>query len=334
MLRVGIVGAGNIGRIHASAYKQHQLADLVGICDVVKEKADSFAAQFDIRPHYSLGEMLAAEKLDILSVVTSGFENGSHHFEPAMQALEAGVAVLCEKPLSNDIAQARQLVARAHELGVCFGTDLNHRFVPIARQAREFIDRGDLGEPLFVNMALWIRNPREVSPWLHLRALHPHSIDVMRYFCGDVKRVHAFLNQGPLPDGGRRTTWSNASINMQFKSGCVGHLTGSYDMSMYHPIERCEVGGSKARFVIDNVYERLTIYPHDRPDATVVGNSVFSGIGAFNDTIKHRIARFLEQIDQKVPAEQIEASGADGLAAQEVIEAAIRSWEQGTIVDL
>ena len=68
-----------------------------------------------------------------------------------------------------------------------------------------------------INMRMWINNPNETSPWFHLRALHPHSIDVMRYFCGDVKSVHAFLHEGQGPHDlverpGRhacsRTAWS------------------------------------------------------------------------------------------------------------------------------
>ena len=54
--------------------------------------------------------MLANEDLDIVDVTTGGYENGSWHFEPTMEALEAGKHVLCEKPLSNDIGEAREMV--------------------------------------------------------------------------------------------------------------------------------------------------------------------------------------------------------------------------------
>src|SRR2546425_1206530 len=104
----------------------------------------------------------------------------------------------------------------------------------------------------------WTGGAGRPAGWGDLRALHPHSIDVMRYFCGDVKRVQAFLHRAP-----GRKCWSNASINLEFASGIVGHLTGSYDMSMLHPIERCEVAGTKGRFVLENVFERLTFYPRE-----------------------------------------------------------------------
>src|SRR5688500_4139914 len=107
-LRVGVVGAGNIGRIHTRMHAASPLAQLVGVADVVPEKAEALAGQFGARPFASLDEMLRAG-IDVLSVTTAGPENGGHHYEPAMQAIEAGVNVLCEKPLSNEIAKAREL---------------------------------------------------------------------------------------------------------------------------------------------------------------------------------------------------------------------------------
>jgi UDP-N-acetylglucosamine 3-dehydrogenase len=328
-LRVAVIGTGNIGRIHATVYTSDPLATLVAVCDTVKEKADAFAAQFGARPFYSVDELLRSESLDLVSITTAGPENGGHHYEPAMAALRAGLAVLCEKPLSNEIERARELVAYARASGRYLGVNLNHRFVPVAATARRWVDEGRLGELLFVNMALWIRNPNESSPWFHLRALHPHSIDVMRYFCGDVAHVQAFLKRAS-----HRQIWSNASINMQFQSGAIGHLTGSYDMTTRHPFERCEVGGTKGRFVIDNVYERATLYPHDSDEAVVVANPIMGGMASFNDTFKNRIHRFLEQLSERVPREQIEGSGEEALAAQEVVEAAIRSHETGQVVDV
>ena len=78
---------------------------------------------------------------------------------------------------------------------------------------------------------MWINNPNETSPHFHIRALHPHSIDVMRYFGGDVEKVQAFFKRGPKADGpdGKRVCWSNVQVNLLFKNGIIGHLTGSYD---------------------------------------------------------------------------------------------------------
>jgi predicted dehydrogenase len=116
---------------------------------------------------------------------------------------------------------------------------------------------------------------------------------------------------------------------MQFASGAVGHLTGSYDMSMKHPIEWCEAAGTEGRLVIDNVYESLTYYPHQSEDLLVVRNPIFGGMQGFDDTFRLRIERFISQIKAGKAPGEMDASGADALAAQEVIEAAIRSHQLG-----
>src|SRR5205814_8514603 len=115
-LKIGIVGLRGIGMTHAGAYMQDPLARLVAVCDVVKERADAGAQKHGVKAYTSLEEMLRSEPdLDIVDVCTGGFENGSWHFEPAMQAMESGKHVLFEKPISNGVGEARQMVAKAAE---------------------------------------------------------------------------------------------------------------------------------------------------------------------------------------------------------------------------
>jgi UDP-N-acetylglucosamine 3-dehydrogenase len=323
MLKVAVIGVGNIGKIHTNWYSKNKDVDLVALCDILPERVDPVAQQYSVKAYYDIDEMLASESIDAVSVATAGPENGGHHYEPTMKCLEADKHVLVEKPISNDIERAREMVRRAKEKGVLFGVNLNHRFTPAADRAKQLQAEGALGEVLFINMVLWINNPNESSPWFHMRALHPHSIDIMRTFGGPIRKVQAFMCKGP-----GRSIWSNASVNVQFESGAVGHLTGSYDASRYHPIERCEVGGSNGRFVIENVYQRLEFFPRNSRDRLVVENPIMGGMGDFNETFRNRIDAFVTQVQAGGP---LDASGEEGLAAQEVIEAAIRSWERGAI---
>lgn len=335
-LRTAVIGVGHIGRIHLEAYHAHPEAQVVAVCDKIPERAQDVAAKYGAKAYSSVPEMLAAEELHIASVCTAGVENGSHHFEPAMQCLEAGVHVLCEKPLSNSITEARTMVAEAKRRGLYLACDMNHRFTPQTDIARKWMAEGRIGVPLLANVTLWIDNPNDSTPWFHLKALHPHSLDVLRLFCGDAERVHAFFNRAPKPDGpgGKRVCWSNAQINILFRNGCVGHLTGSYDANMRLNLERCEVLGTEGRFVIDNCYERVTLYPRRSTEMTVVPNELFTGIRTFDDTIVRRINRWIEQVAAGDAPEAIEASGLDALAVQEIIEAAIQSWEGNCVVDV
>ena len=271
--------------------------------------------------------MLAALKPDLCSVATGGYEYGSDHFAPTIQALEAGCHVLCEKPISNDIAQAEAMVAKAREKRLCFGVDLNHRFTPAAVLAKKWLDEGRLGHLLFVNMSMWIKNPQESSPWFQIKALHPHTVDVMRYFCGDITAVHCFATKAP-----GRSIWSTAQFNLRFANDVVGSLTGSYDIERGHPMERCEVAGTGGRFVLEDMFREVTLYPAGNLEKTVYTNPVFGGMRSFEDTFRNRIHAFLEQVTQGVPPEKIDGSGADGLAAQKVLAAAIESIETGNVI--
>lgn len=330
MTRIAVVGVNHIGNIHCSVYSKIPGAELVGVCDLVEERATAAAQHYRTRAYTDLNALIEAERPDIISVATAGVEGGSQHFVPAMTAIDAGIDVLVEKPLSNQLHEARELVQRARESGVRLACNLNHRFAPAADKALQLVQSGALGTILFINMRLTIRNPNEQTPWIHMRALHTHSVDVMRFFGGDIRQVQAFMTKAP-----GRLVWSTASVNVQFASGAVGHLTGSYDMSMKHPIEFCEVAGDKGRLTIDNVYETLTFYPHESDESTVFRNPIFGGVGEFNDTFYNRLRRFVEEVEAQVPPAQVTGSGAEALAAFEVVEAAIESHlHGGTVVDV
>ena len=325
--RVGVIGLGPIGNRHADSYRETDGAELVCVCDIDRERADAAAARLGVPAFYSVPEMLAGAELTMVSVATGGEEYGSDHHLPTMQALDAGLHVLCEKPISNEIAPAEEMVAKAREKGLCFGIDFNHRFTPAARLAKQWVDEGRIGHQLFVNMSMWIMNPRESSPWFQIKALHPHTVDMMRYFAGDIEAVQCFATKAP-----DRRIWSTAQFNMRFKSGAVGHLTGSYDIERGHPMERCEIAGTRGRFVLEDMWREATLYPAGEPVKSVYTNPVFGGVRDFEDTFRNRLGRFVGQLNEGAAPEEIDASGADGLAAQKVLAAAIESIKTETVV--
>jgi predicted dehydrogenase len=329
MYRVAIIGMGPIGNRHADMYKLTPLAELVGVCDIIPERADRAAKRLGVPAFYSAPEMLARLKPDLVSVTTSGVENGGDHYLPAMQVLEAGINLLCEKPISNEIPKAVEMVAKAREKGVYLATNMNHRFNPAHRTAKQWIEEGRLGHLLFMNMSMWIKNPQESSPFYMIQALNPHTVDIMRYFCGDIAAVHCFATIAP-----GRTLWSTATFNMRFKSGAVGTLTASYDIERGHPMERCEVAGTGGRFLIEDMFQQVTLFPAGNMLKTVYTNPIFGGMYGFEDTFKDRIHKLIEEMSAGVPPDQIDGTGADGLAAQKVLAAAIESIKTGQVVEV
>ncbi len=205
-LKIGVVGLRGIGNQHADCHSKDPLAKLVAVCDVVKERADKAAARFGVKAYYSLKDMLANEDLDIVDVTTGGHENGSWHYEPAMEAMAAGKHVLVEKPISNDIHEAREMVRFAAEQDVYLGCNLNHYFTPTAEKARQYIDEGKVGEPVYVLHKVGFNGGEELYspntstrfkgfPYAHLKAFLAHPFAVTRYFCGDITHIQAFVDR-------------------------------------------------------------------------------------------------------------------------------------------
>ena len=329
-IKAAVVGVGNIGSIHAEIYSTLESVDLTAVCDTDQEKADKAASKFNCKAFYSVESLLAEMPMEIASVCTKGEENGGDHFIPTIQLLDAGVHTLGEKPISNNIEHARTMQKRAEEKKVRYGINLNHRFTPSAIKAKEWITNGRIGSIHMIDLTMWIDNPVESSPWFHLRALHPHSFNILNYFVGPVKKVHCFLNKG---EG--RKIWTNAQINLLFANGVIGHLRGSYDgdfPSGSFGIENLEIVGSKGRIVIENACESLCYFP--RGSKSMEKFDCYGGMNHFQETFKSRIEAWVQDnINQVLPAE-VNGSGQEGLAAQETIEAAIKSFETDTVVEL
>ena len=325
MLRSCVIGMGVIGHRHARSYTDNPDVMLVGVCDRNPELAAAASKKFGVPGYTDAQTMLRELKPDICSVSTGGFEYASDHYEPTMQALRAGCHVLCEKPISNNLQLGEEMVAEAKRLGRCFAVDLNHRFTPAARQAKKWQEDGRIGPLLFINMALWIGRPEMLeTPYYHMKALNPHSIDICRYFGGDIEEVHCYAMTAP-----GRNIYSTMSLNMKYACGAVGHLTSSYDITRGHPMERCEVAGVNGRLVFEDMWREATLYPAGNPVKEVYTNPIFGGFESFYDTFNDRITSFVAQIRDGARPEEIDGSGEAGLEATRVIHAAIQSLKTG-----
>jgi len=351
-LKVGVVGVPfpqGIGMIHASCYMNDPLAQLVAVCDIAKERADNAAKKFGVRAYYTVSDMLEKEPdLDIVDVCTGGNENGSLHYEPTMRALQDGKHVLVEKPLSNEIGEAREMVSKARQKNLYLGCNLNHYFTPPAEKARKYMDDGEIGELIYCLHKMGFQggertysgpspSPRiKGFPYFHVKAFLTHPFSVMRYFCGDITHVQAFLSRPSCRKKASDVMLSVNSIHVKFVNDCVGYLLSTrgdtvLGLGGWWSIE---VGGTLGSFCIENCIEKITFWsapkpPEASPAALAVSSS---GITDFNQTFPRRIHAFLEDVANNVPRENLRASGRDALAALEYTWAAMESHEQGGIL--
>jgi predicted dehydrogenase len=207
------------------------------------------------------------------------------------------------------------MVRTARERNLCLAVDLNHRFTPAARTAKQWQLDGRIGELLFINMNLWIGKFGDFeTEFYHLKALNPHSVDIVRYFGGDIAEVQCFAMKAS-----GRNLYSTQSMNLRFVNGAVGHITSSYDIKRGHPMERCEVAGTNGRLLFEDMWREATLFPADDLVKLVYTNPVFGGFTGFYDTFAARITSYVNQLLAGAKPDEIDGSGQAGLEASRVI---------------
>jgi predicted dehydrogenase len=147
-LRIGIIGSGGIAQsCHMRGYAAiPDLCEIVACADVNEATAKQAAEKFDVAKTYTdYKEMLAKENLDAVSVATPN----KFHKDPTIDALKAGVNVLCEKPLGMNADECRAMCATARDSGKILQVGLQSRFNGPSRWMKQYIDAGNLGDVQF-----------------------------------------------------------------------------------------------------------------------------------------------------------------------------------------
>jgi predicted dehydrogenase len=168
-------------------------------------------------------------------------------------------------------------------------------------------------------------------PYAHLKAFLSHPFSVMRYFCGDITHVQAFVNRPGFRRRASDVMLSSVSIHVRFADESAGYLLSqrgdaAYGLGGWWSLE---VAGTHGTFCIENCIEKVTYWPAAKPGEPVVTDS---GITDYGQTFPRRIHAFLEDITNGVWREDVRASGRDALAALEYTWAVMESYEQGGVL--
>jgi predicted dehydrogenase len=266
---MGLIGGGQgafIGRVHATAAVLDNRASLVaGALSSDPARAKASAADYDIPPDRAYGsyqEMAAAEKkrtdpVDFVSVATPNHT----HFEIAKTFAEAGFNVICDKPLTLDLAQAEELLKVVERTGVVFAVTHNYTGYPLVRQAREMVLNGELGEINAIRSCYiqgWLRTRLEASDQKQAKwrtdpkqsgaagcfgDIGTHAYNLGRYITGLLpKEISCTLK---VFEGGRALDDYGTAL-VKFENGALGSVTAS---QISHGRENdlfIEVDGTKA----------------------------------------------------------------------------------------
>ncbi len=210
-IKVGVVGVGHLGNLHAKMYSTLSVAEFVGIFDIDAAKADQVAQQYQVRKCSSLDELL--ETVDAVSVVTPT----SNHYETAAHALESGKHVFIEKPITHDVESADALIRLADEKKLIVQVGHIERFNP----ALMALQSSDLNPMFIESHRLAQFNPRgtDVAVVLDLMI---HDLDIiLSLIKAPVKRVDA-SGVAVVSD-----TIDIANTRIQFENGAVANITAS-----------------------------------------------------------------------------------------------------------
>jgi predicted dehydrogenase len=211
MHRIGVVGAGYFGKLHASKYAESKSGKLVAICDIDREKATACASQYGSTPYTDYTELF--DKVDAVSIVVPT----NAHFEIARDFLRRGIHVLLEKPISSTLEEADELIRVAKGKGVVFQVGHLERYNPAVQSLAKVLHR-----PRFIEcqrISPFKQRGTDINVVLDLMI---HDIDLVLDI---VKSPVAQIDAIGVPVLSDAEDIANARI--RFADGCVATITAS-----------------------------------------------------------------------------------------------------------
>jgi myo-inositol 2-dehydrogenase/D-chiro-inositol 1-dehydrogenase len=233
-IRVGVIGAGYIGGVHAGILARDERVQLAAVFDVDQERAARLARSHDAPAVGSAGE--AIERCDAVFITTPN----TQHVSLALAALDAGKHVFCEKPLATNIADAETVFAKAKNSQSVFQVGHNRRFAPVYSTLKQLLSEKHTPHSAHVKMnrgellhPVWTGDPSVTGGFLYETPIH--MFDMMRFLFGEVESLHAIGSQHEYAET------DDFSVLLKFRSELHATLATAADASWLFPFERVEV---------------------------------------------------------------------------------------------
>jgi predicted dehydrogenase len=261
-IRVGLVGPGWWAEtMFVPAVEAHTDADLVAVCGRDLGRTRAFADAHGIDHVFSdAQEMFDSGVIDAVIISTI---NRVHH-PLTMAALDAGLHVLCEKPLATTIEEADEMAATARETGLTCHVPFTYRYMPVTHYVKRLLEEGYVGRPYLLNLRYytgyardgryaWRFDPAEAGNAGVLGDLGSHWVDLAQWYFGEIEAVTCVtshtVEREPRPDGGKYDPLDDgATIIVEFESGAQGVLTVTaavYEDSPFGQTHQIDVFGSE-----------------------------------------------------------------------------------------
>jgi predicted dehydrogenase len=332
-LRVGLIGAGWISRTYMDAMRRVPEGRVVGVWSRSRERAEGFAREFGLALATDDVERLVSE-VDVVCVNSPN----ARHAEHALAAARAGRHVIVEKPLAVSLEQGQAIVDACSAAGVGLAYAEELVFVPKFVRAKEILDSGALGSPVYVTQREAHAGP--YSPWFFRREeagggvlmdMACHSVECVRWLLGKpgVRTVTARL--ASTLHASRTDLEDHAMVHLEFDGGASASVESSWALQGGMQ-SRLEIWGTRGYLDVDLLHGTgLRLYTRDGDDSQPTGWSMSHSDWVGENGYPQELSHFLQAFrDGRQPRE----SGADGLAVLEILYAAYSSARKGRSVTL
>jgi len=258
MLKVGLLGAGRIGWVHAKAITAHRESALVAVSDYIPANAEKLAAEFGCAAR-STDEIIADPAIDAVLIATST----DTHSDLMEKATAAGKAVLCEKPVDLSLARARACQKVVAETGKPVMIGFNRRFDPSFGALKAALDAGEVGKAELLSITSFDPAPPPVA-YVKVsggifRDMMIHDFDMSQFIMGAAPvSVSAAATSVVDPEIGKAGDFDTAVVTMTYADGRIAVIKNSR-RAAYGYDQRLEVLGSEGMLQVQNLLENLVV---------------------------------------------------------------------------
>jgi myo-inositol 2-dehydrogenase/D-chiro-inositol 1-dehydrogenase len=330
-LRVGIIGAGRIGRLHAEhlAFRLPEAA-LSAIADVNGDAARKVAESCGIpRVLRDSKELLADSGIDAV-LICSPTET---HADLVVQAARAGKHIFCEKPIDHSLAKIDLALEEVGRSGVKFQVGFNRRFDPNFARVRAAVAQGEIGTPHLLHIVSRDPGPPPIS---YVKTsggifldMTIHDFDMARFLVGDeVESIYADGGVRVDPEIGKAGDLDTVLIVLRFKNGVMGTID-NIRKAVYGYDQRVEILGSNGAIATENCYPNQAIISTGSAIRRDLPLNFF--MDRYTESFVNELREFVQAVlqDKAVPV-----SGLDGRVAVLMALAARKSYDERTPVRL
>ncbi len=251
MLKVAVIGLGNMGQHHAKAYTKLDNVSFVAACDPNLSRFESIIKEDTTNYYNDLSEMLQKEALDAVSICVPT----SFHYNVAKACIDHGIAVLVEKPIAESVEDAKALVNYAKRNQVLLTVGHIERFNPAILKAKELIKNGALGTIHAIQCKRYGPFPKQIKDADVMVDVAVHDIDIVQFLINEsLIKTDLFTKNIHCDD---RADYGH--LMLQFKSKLMVNIHVSWALPFKQ--REVEIIGDKGIAIIDCIKQSLVFHP-------------------------------------------------------------------------